>query len=94
MPWAYARCDSSERERGGVFSVMRNGRPEEEIGLVIASLNLLELTVRERCVVKVRLWLTAEPRRWPARERDAQGSGVMGTRPERPDSGMIEEPGT
>src|SRR5260370_39666113 len=78
LPWDYACCDSSERERGGVFSVRRNGRPEEEIGLVIASLNLFELTVRRRATVKVRLWPAAEPRRWPA----------------RPDSWMIGEPGT
>ena len=28
LPWDYARCESSERDRGGVYSVMRNGRPE------------------------------------------------------------------
>ncbi len=44
--------------------------------------------------MKVRLWPAAEPRRWPAREREARGSGVVVTRPERPGSGRIGEPGT
>ena len=79
LRWAYARCDTSERERGGVFSVMWNGRLEEEIGIGYSKFEFAR-DFKERCDWEGSTLTCAEPRRCLGGEKDAQWSGVMGPR--------------